>query len=58
LGPSKSNGGKKRLQVKKLSKIETSTMVKGPGHVAKYKPPLEHSREKSKHGHKHEGENV
>ena len=53
MGPGKSKNVKRRLQVKILSKVETSTMIKGPGHVARYQPPVEHEREKGKHDHKH-----
>jgi hypothetical protein len=47
LGISKSKPGKSRLQAKKLSNIGTMSMVKGPGHLSKFKPPVEPGKDKA-----------
>ncbi len=40
---------KPKLQVKKLSKLETMSVVKGPGNLTKFKPPVDiHSKAKKR----------
>jgi hypothetical protein len=44
-------GGTKKgkLQVKKLSKLRTVSVVKGPGNFTRFKPPVDIHTKKKKH---------
>jgi hypothetical protein len=46
LGIDKSNPPKNRLRGKKLPRIGTMSMVKGPGHLSSFKPPLQPGKKK------------
>jgi hypothetical protein len=42
----KNKAGKSRLRGKKLSKIGTVSMIKGPGNLSSFKPLLSHGKRK------------
>lgn len=40
---------KLKLSVKKLPKVGTMSVIKGPGNLSTFQPPVEPATEKSKH---------
>ena len=46
LGIHKSKPGKLRLRGQKLPKVGTMSMIKGPGHLSSFKPPLQPGKKK------------
>jgi hypothetical protein len=41
--------GKLKLSVKKLPKVDTMSVIKGPGNLSTFQPPVEPAAEKRKH---------
>jgi hypothetical protein len=46
LGTDKTKRAKSRLRGQKLPAVETTSMIKGPGHVSSFKPLLQPGKKK------------